>query len=211
MICCQCFIAQKEITLKVIPTVLFHYMAMLWILLHLKWWLHSYCHWCGRAFNLSFQKCQNPVLLCQSCKQFSRLLAGNDCERVESVWERNAITTSPIAPILPLPVLLYPIMHCRNWEKSTTNSRGRNRRIWRWTSTPSHHKTGTPQNYKSLGTLCIFMILINRSNKLQLFSRSRFPPGCRRRMRACPRRGGMMVWEELPLLLRPSPGWAESA
>lgn len=84
---------------------------------------------------------------------------------MSSVSESERVQTEPRCPLYsPLPVLQYPIMHCRSWEKSTTNNRGRNKRSWRLTS-PSRHMTGSPQNYKSLG---IFMFVYGYSLREKL-------------------------------------------
>lgn len=84
---------------------------------------------------------------------------------MSSVSECERVQTEPRCPLYsPLPVLQYPIMHCRSWEKSTTNNRGRNKRSWRLTS-PSRHMTGSPQNYKSLG---IFMFVYGYSLREKL-------------------------------------------
>lgn len=132
-----------------------------------------------------------------------------------NVSECEGVQTEPRCPLYsPLPVLQYPIMHCRSWEKSTTNNRGRNKRSWRLTS-PSRHMTGSPQNYKSLGILCSSMAIL-LLEKLQfnflnwhLILSLYFPPGCQGQMMVCLQHGETMGWVKLPLLLCLRPGWAE--
>lgn len=127
------------------------------------------------------------------------------CERVQ---------TEPRCPLYsPLPVLQYPIMHCRSWEKSTTSNRGRNKRSWRLTS-PSRHMTGSPQNYKSLGILCSSVaILCGEKITLTFLTGihfvAYFPPGCQGQMRVFLQHGETTGWAKLPLLLCLRPGWAE--